>query len=56
MFSAFSHVSFQREGKKGGLTLIGIGDRSGSCMHQKVKVSGGSDNGRQRAFATQKLV
>lgn len=56
MFSSFSHMSFQGEGTKDGLTLISVGGRSSSCMHQKVRGSGGSDNGRQSAFATQKLV
>jgi hypothetical protein len=55
MFSAFSHASFWGEGKKDGLTLISVGGSSSSCMHQKVR-SGVSDNGRQSAFVTQKLV
>jgi len=52
--SSFSHASFRGEGTKDGLTLISDGGRSSSCMHQKVSGSGGSDNGRQSAFATQK--
>jgi len=54
--SSFSHVSLQGEGKKDGLTLISVGGMSSSCMHQKVRGSGGSDKGRQSAFATQKIV
>jgi hypothetical protein len=62
-------TSFRGEGKKDGLTLISIGGSGGGggggggssssssiCMHQKVRGSVGSDNGRQSAFATQKLI